>query len=165
MATGILGLHFFLFFFGILLVFKKADWITLHMQKFGSWYGFVLALGGLIGSLIFSEIFHYPPCQLCWIQRGFQYPQILLFGMALFRNIKVWAYTLGLSLIGFAIGMYHIIIELNPGLSVSALCGIDVAVPCSNVLTQSYGYITIPVMSATLFLVLGIISYINLRKK
>ena len=42
-------------------------------------YSFLIALTGLLGSLFFSEIAKYDPCNLCWYQRIFMYPLVIIF--------------------------------------------------------------------------------------
>ena len=40
---------------------------------------FLVSLVATLGSLFFSEIMHFIPCSLCWYQRIFMYPLVLLF--------------------------------------------------------------------------------------
>jgi len=62
------------------------------------------------GSLFFSEIYHSEPCTLCWYQRVIMFPLAIILGIAAFRNAyRIIIYILPLSLIGFAIAAYHVI--------------------------------------------------------
>ncbi|HEY7564885.1 MAG TPA: disulfide bond formation protein B, partial [Acidimicrobiia bacterium] len=38
------------------------------------WLAFAVAAVCTIGSLMYSELFHYIPCRLCWFQRIAMYP-------------------------------------------------------------------------------------------
>lgn len=166
MATGVVVLHILLVLLLFFTLSKKIKGIKIHLQQYGLWYGLILSFITMVGSIGFSEIFNYPPCKLCWIQRIFHFPQVILFTLALlYRDTRVWMYILWLSIIGFVISLYHFIIELNPALSIATLCGSESSVSCSNILTQSYGYITIPVMSGTLFLVMIILAVLQQKKK
>lgn len=51
---------------GKYLAEKKTDWLF-----FSSWAVSIIAT---FGSLYFSEVKHYEPCDLCWLQRIFMYP-------------------------------------------------------------------------------------------
>src|SRR5215471_12279989 len=46
------------------------------------WAAWVIALGATLGSLYFSQIANFVPCELCWFQRIAMYPMsvILLIG-------------------------------------------------------------------------------------
>ena len=48
-------------------VYKNINWLLL-----------LLSLAAVVGSLSFSEIVGFPPCELCWIQRIFMYPQAII---------------------------------------------------------------------------------------
>ena len=48
--------------------------------------GLVVSLTAVIGSLFYSEIVGYTPCVLCWWQRVFLYPQVILFALALWKK-------------------------------------------------------------------------------
>jgi disulfide bond formation protein DsbB len=165
-ATPIMILHAVLAVIIILMIIKKDSGIRKHFQKYGMIYGLVVALAAMIGSLGFSEGYAYTPCKLCWIQRIFHYPQVLLFAIALYyKDTRVWTYSIWLSVIGFIIAGYQVLIQFNPTLAKSSVCSIvPAAESCSDILTQSYGYISIPVMSLTLFICL-IILFIYQQKK
>src|SRR3989338_8039857 len=69
---------------------------------------FLFSLAALVGSLAYSNIIGFPPCELCWIQRIFMYPQVLLSGVALWRKDKnIVTYLLSLSVLGGIVALYH----------------------------------------------------------
>jgi disulfide bond formation protein DsbB len=39
-----------------------------------------------VGSLIYSGVIGYAPCDLCWYQRIFSYPSVFMLGMAMVRR-------------------------------------------------------------------------------
>ena len=58
----------------------------------------LVTAGALCGSLLFSNVLGFDPCVLCWIQRIFIYPQVLLVAMAMyFKEHTITKYLLGLS--------------------------------------------------------------------
>lgn len=111
-----------------------------------------------LGSLIFSEILHFDPCKLCWFQRIFMYPQVIIFLIALLKKDRnVWRFSLALSLFGFSIALYHIFLQLYP----STLPCSDEIISCAKTQFRYFGHITIPVMSATGFFLLSLLSLIG----
>ncbi|MBI5404802.1 MAG: disulfide bond formation protein B [Candidatus Kerfeldbacteria bacterium] len=122
---------------------------------FGRWAlpaAFVVALVSMAGSLYFSEVAKYNPCELCWFQRILMYPLVAILAVALVRKERLIApYVMVLTAIGAVIAGYHYSLQL----------GVSPLVPCSAAIgscaakqTMTYGYITIPVMAATGFILI-----------
>lgn len=111
--------------------------------------GLLLASLGTAGSLWYSNVIGYPPCDLCWVQRIFLYPQVLLLAVAVLKRDRgAVDYALALSLAGLAVALYHVSLQL--GLSPLVPCSVG-AVSCGQRFFLAYGYVTIPVMSLTAF--------------
>lgn len=165
-ATPIMILHGVLTILILFMIFKHDTKITKHFKKYGMMYGLIIAIASIVGSLGFSEGYAYAPCKLCWIQRIFHYPQLFLFAIALYyKDARVWTYSIWLSVIGFIVAGYQVLIQFSPALASSSFCTIvPAAESCSDVLIQAYGYISIPVMSLTLFACL-IMLYICQNRK
>lgn len=114
------------------------------------------------GSLYFSEVRGFIPCELCWIQRIFMYPLVLIIGIAIAqKNARIYTTTLVFSLIGASISLYHYGIQKLKFLSDSApSCG---QVPCTGENINVFGFITIPFLALTAFLMIAGLS-LYLRK-
>jgi disulfide bond formation protein DsbB len=111
----------------------------------------VVAIVTTGGSLYLSEVLHYRPCRLCWIQRGFAYPLAILLPIALLTGRKVLhRIALPLAILGALVSTYHIALEHFPTLEGSATC--DPSNPCSLIWVRHFGFITIPVMALASFL-------------
>lgn len=111
---------------------------------------FIIALVATLGSLFYSQIAKFVPCELCWFQRIFMYPQVFLLGMALWRkDRKIVDYSLILALVGLAISAYHNYLIYFP--TTSAVCGTDKGTSCAQLVILSFNYISIPLMSLTAF--------------
>ncbi|MEZ5168954.1 MAG: disulfide bond formation protein B [Acidimicrobiales bacterium] len=68
----------------------------------------VVAAGAMAGSLYFSEIRHFTPCELCWAQRIAMYPLAVTLPLAAWRRDRAFAvYGLVLAAIGAAISIYY----------------------------------------------------------
>jgi len=116
-----------------------------------------------LGSLYLSEIKGFNPCTLCWYQRILMYPQVIILGIAFYKgDHRVWGYTLPMSLLGWAIALYHYIIQKSPKPLEFAACSVDV--PCSGQYINWFGFITIPFLSFTAFTIISICMFILYKK-
>ena len=76
------------------------------------WAAFVVAAIATGGSLFFSEIAHFVPCELCWYQRICMYPlSILTLFLAVHGDHRVARYLLPLPVVGAGVSIYHLLIE------------------------------------------------------
>lgn len=115
------------------------------------WIGFIVTLVATLGSLFYSNIMMYEPCKLCWFQRIFMYPLPLLFGIAIQKKDSgVRKYAIPMAIIGSLISIYHYVQQI---IEKSVGCDVGSAVDCAVKYTFDYGYITIPMMALTAFLV------------
>jgi len=127
-------------------------------------FSFVVALIATLGSLFYSEIAGYEPCKLCWFQRIFMYPQVILLGITLWKKngILVIYNSISLSVIGAVIAGYHYLLQIGlvPELSCAA---VGYSVACSQRFVMNFGYITIPMMAFTAFAM--IITFLLIKKR
>ena len=139
------------------------------VQPLAAWLAVAVAATATSGSLYLSEVAHLPPCNLCWVQRGFMYPQVYI--LALFavlhgkslrrgpdvagssptagsggRPIRMLAAVY--SSLGLCVSIYHYLYERFPD-SVSTVC--DTKVPCSTVWIWEFHYLSIPAMAGSGF--------------
>lgn len=49
----------------------------------------IVSVVATLGSLYFSEIRHYEPCKMCWIQRIFMYPIVIMTTIAFIQKMHV----------------------------------------------------------------------------
>ncbi len=110
-------------------------------------YGvFAMSLVAMLGSLYFSEIANYPPCELCWYQRIALYPIVFISGFAIFkknRDILLPAFVL--VVIGWLIGVFHNLLyyEILPEAAAPCLAGIS----CTTKYIEWFGFLTIPLLA------------------
>ena len=119
------------------------------------WLAWVVALVCTVGSLMYSELFHYIPCRLCWFQRIAMYPLavILLVG-AIRREAVVRYYAIPIALIGLAISIYHNLVQFYPRLE-GGSC--DPAVPCSARSVEMFGFMDLPFMAGVGFILITVL--------
>lgn len=144
-----------IFIFSLILKYLGYSAIYNSMVKFARNHSyhvvFAITFAGLLGSLFMSEIAKYPPCTLCWYQRIAIYPQPLLLYVSFLRSEKVLTpYLIVLNVIGALIAIYHIIIQYLPQYALVPCHTGNIS--CTTVQLVYYGFITIPVMSLTAFL-------------
>ena len=116
-------------------------------------WALLLVLTATAGSLYLSEIIGFVPCLLCWYQRIAMYPLVVVLGVALVRTDPgVWRYALPLSLVGLAIAIYHVSIQWMPTLEVTTC---DAGAPCTGRYVAVFGFISIPTMAGSVFLLVS----------
>ena len=110
----------------------------------------VVSTVATLGSLYFSEIKGYIPCELCWYQRILMYPQALILGIGTFQNDKtVIKYALPLSVVGWFVALYHYLVQKVPGFAEIKPC--KSGFPCTGEYINYLGFITIPFLALTAF--------------
>ena len=121
--------------------------------------GFLISLGAIAGSLFYSEVLGYEACLLCWWQRVFLYPQLVLFAIALWKNERsVFAYSVVLSVFAGVIAAYQSYVYMG-GASLLPCTAAEGG--CSKIYVKEFGYITIPMMSLTVVLYYLLLAWIN----
>lgn len=58
-------------------------------EENGLLFIWIVSAVATLGSLYFSEIRHYEPCKLCWIQRIFMYPIVIMATVAFIQKMLV----------------------------------------------------------------------------
>lgn len=132
--------------------------------------GFIVSFGALVSSMFYSNVIGFDPCELCWWQRVFIYPQAVLFAIAFYnervnkiRDSFVFIYSFALSLFGAFIALFQYYGQMfNP--DILAVCESQ-GVSCSKIFFVSFGYITIPMMSLTAYAILILLYFVQRQGK
>jgi disulfide bond formation protein DsbB len=121
------------------------------MWGYELWLAFLVAAMATGGSLFYSEIAGFVPCELCWYQRICMYPlSILTLLPALASDYRIARYLLPLPVVGACIAVYQILIEQGVVKQTQA-CLISAPGGCATKWTDTLGYLTIPVLTLTAF--------------
>ncbi len=138
----------------VLWFLRKKSGFSEHatvVGTWGLWVGLVLSFAGAFLNLYYNEVLGIPPCDLCWWQRIFLYPQVVLFGMALFkRDSYIADYSIVLSIIGAGFALYHHFLQMFPNSLPCPATGVS----CATRILFEFGYITYPLMAFSLFALL-----------
>ena len=150
LAMQIAGAGFLVLYF-LQKKFPDLQEIGASLQRWGLWIGFLVSFVGSAVTLIHSGMFGLPPCPLCWWQRAFLYPQVILFAVALFwkRDRRIADYSIALSVVGLGIALYHHVLQMYP--SGSLPCPSQGGISCGQILFLEFGYITYPMMAISAF--------------
>lgn len=107
-----------------------------------------------LGALFMSEIMALAPCVLCWYQRIFMFPLVVILALGLFPfDPKVVRYALPLAGVGLAVAAFHLL--LLAGYIPETLTPCRQGVPCSTVQIEWFGFVTIPLLSFLAFLTIN----------
>jgi disulfide bond formation protein DsbB len=115
------------------------------------WLAFTVAAVATGGSLFFSEIAHFVPCELCWFQRICMYPlSITTLLAALADDPRVARYLLPLPVAGAGVAVYHLLVE-NKVVGQASSCLLSAPGGCGVKWINEFGYVTIPTLALTGF--------------
>ncbi|MBH0156179.1 disulfide bond formation protein B [Fictibacillus sp. 5RED26] len=106
----------------------------------------IASIVSMVGSLFFSEVMKFVPCNFCWYQRILMYPLVILLGVAFYQqDHKVTRYVLPLSIMGIIVSGYHYALQKIPALKAFEVC--TSGIPCSGQYINWLGFITIPLLA------------------
>ncbi len=122
----------------------------------------VTSLVATLGSLYFSEVRGFIPCDLCWYQRILMYPIVIISTIAYIqKNARIALTTAVFAIIGGSMSLYHYGIQKISLLQESApACGL---VSCTGSYINWLGFITIPFLALTAFIIIAAVSFYMLK--
>jgi len=136
---------------------RIANWLNRNSM----YIALVTAWVAMCGSLYFSEVRGYVPCVLCWYQRILMYPLTLVIAIGLLRrDWNLPYYVLPFSLIGLGVSTYHYLLEKTDLFAGSAACRQGVS--CTTQWINWFGFVTIPFLALTAFLIISIMTVVAL---
>jgi len=157
-VTGqvIVGLMILIGVLALLGVRAPLDAIRRLLWGYELWAGFLVAALATGGSLFYSDIAPFTPCELCWYQRICMYPMsILLLLMAWRGDNRAARYLFPLPIAGVCVSIYHMLIGYGAikephacSLSAPGGCGTNWIAP------WGFGYLQIETLALTGFLLL-----------
>ena len=123
----------------------------------------LIAATSALGALFFSEVMGLPPCVLCWYQRIFMFPLVLLLPVGLFPfDPRIVRYALPLSALGGSIALFHVL--LTWGLIPENVKPCSQGVPCGVNQIEWFGFISIPLLSLAGFAVITALLLVARRR-
>ena len=114
---------------------------------FAAW---IVATSSTLSALFFSEVMNLPPCVLCWYQRICMFPLVVLLALGLSPfDPRIVRYSLPLSLIGWSIAAFHVLLTL--GIIPEDIKPCVQGVPCAQNPIEWFGFLSIPMLSLAAF--------------
>jgi disulfide bond formation protein DsbB len=121
------------------------------VEGYELWLAFLVSAIATGGSLFFSEIAGFIPCELCWFQRICMYPlSIVTLLAALADDYRPARYLLPLPVVGAGVSVYHLLVE-NGVVKQSQICLLSAPGGCATKWINEFGYMTIPTLALTGF--------------
>ena len=112
------------------------------------WLGGLVALVTMLGSLYYSLVAHFEPCELCWYQRICMYPLApMLLIAAARRDRRIRMYAAVPVVIGLVIAVYHTQLQAFP--EQHSFC--QLTNPCTNRYVWRFGFVSLPLMDLVAF--------------
>jgi disulfide bond formation protein DsbB len=130
---------------------SMSDVVRRTLEGYELWLVFLVSSIATGGSLFFSEIAGFVPCELCWFQRICMYPLTIVTLLAALANDRgVARYLLPLPFVGACVTVYHLLVE-NGVVKQAQACLISAPGGCATKWIEEFGYVTIPTLALTGF--------------
>jgi disulfide bond formation protein DsbB len=138
----------------VVRIWQPLEFVREAVWGYELWAAFVVSSIATGGSLFFSEIAHFVPCELCWYQRICMYPLSILTLIAAIRSdFRLARYLLVLPVVGACVSVYHLLVE-NGVVGQSTACLVSAPGGCAVKWIDKFGYMTIPTLALTAFVLL-----------
>ncbi|MDU9390525.1 disulfide bond formation protein B [Pseudomonas sp. zfem002] len=122
-------------------------------QLFAAW---LLALISTLLVLFIGEVMGQEPCVLCWYQRAFMFPLVIVLGVAAARSdLDAWRYALPLAAAGWLAALYHNLLYFGVIPEAVKPCGAGPS--CSGADMTLFGSLPLPSLSLAVFTLLIIL--------
>lgn len=136
--------------------FTGRRWLARERGLLVAW---LIATVSVSGSLYYSEVAGFIPCDLCWWQRIAMYPLVVVLGLAVRAGDRsVRRYVLPVALAGGGVSLYHSVLQRYPTLFGSS-CSFDA--PCTGIWVDTFGFVTIPFMAMGGFVAIAVLMFIQ----
>lgn len=113
---------------------------------------FLIALTATLGALFIGEVLGQMPCTLCWYQRIAMYPLALIVAVGILRRDRgLPLLVLPFSIVGGSISLYHYLL-IKTDWFPPPPC--RAGVPCTVDYIDIFGFINIPFLALTAFLII-----------
>lgn len=143
---------------------KNATKLTDFFVKYSKWLILGASFVAIVGSLIYSEIFKFEPCVLCWWQRIFIYPVFIIALVSIIKKDKnPFQYINPLMWLALITSLYHNYLITVSGKTDAFLCDPGAAGACGDRYVEVLSVIDIPFMALSIILFILMLSFISLK--
>ena len=162
LSLGALIISVFILSFFISFINRSDKAYAKFFKSYGIQTIFIFSFIATLGSLVMSIFFELPPCELCWYQRMFMYPIVIISGFAWYKkDYKNGAmYSIMMAVIGLLFSLYHYLLQISDTLKNSeAFCSPNSAIDCSVPDFVEFGFVTTPYIALTAFILIIISAF------
>jgi disulfide bond formation protein DsbB/mono/diheme cytochrome c family protein len=139
----------------------NSESMNYWLDRSALYIALLVAWVATVGSLYFSEVLGYIPCQLCWYQRILMYPLAGLLALGLLRfDINLPYLVIPFTIVGGTISAYHYLLQKTSLFDGTITC--QVGVPCSTAWINWFGFVTIPFLALLAFFLITVFSLVAL---
>ncbi|MUO87124.1 disulfide bond formation protein B [Agrobacterium vitis] len=130
------------------------------LPLFTAW---LVALASTLGALFIGEVMGQAPCDLCWHQRAFMFPLVVVIGVAALRlDGFAWFYALPLAVIGWLVATFHNLLYFGVVPTAIKPCGEGPS--CSGEGMTLFGTLPLPALSLVAFsIIIALLLFVRRR--
>jgi disulfide bond formation protein DsbB len=123
----------------------------------------IIASVSTSGSIFFSFVMEFAPCVLCWYQRIFLFPLVIILAIGLFPFDKsVVKYAFPLAIAGWLTALYHNLVYAK--IIPESIQPCTQGVSCTEEYINLFGFLSIPMLSLLSFSII-IVFLVILKKR
>lgn len=116
----------------------------------------LLALLATLAVLFVGEVMGQVPCNLCWFQRAFMFPLVIILGVACYlSDAGVWRYALPVAVAGLLVALYHNLLYFRVIPEAIKPCGMGPS--CSGADMTVLGSLPLPLLSLGVFSLIAVL--------
>jgi disulfide bond formation protein DsbB len=146
---------------------QQLVWVGIFGQSLVATVGslYFSTFGDIVANIQSGNLFPFGdgfvPCDLCWYARILMYPIVVISYIGIAKQDRRFTdYILPLSILGILLDSYHYAIQKFP---IPTFFTCSAANPCSALQVDYFGFITIPFLALVAFIVITILSLVNMR--
>ena len=133
-------------------------------NKTALYLAWTMSLVATAGSLFFTFGLHWTACDLCWYQRIFQFPLVIILGVGIWKNIRdIELIALPMTFLGMIIAIFHNLLQYK--IIPEDLGPCSVSASCTLPYHFYFNWLTIPLGSLIMFVGITICLFIYRRTK
>ena len=127
-------------------MYIKIKHVVDYFSKYAPYTVWGLGVGSVLGSLYFSEVRHFIPCELCWYTRILTYPiAIIMTYVIVYRKKLQWqGIILSFAIPALLLGIFHSLLQWGIINESITECSLRSTVSCADPEIMWFGFITIP---------------------
>jgi disulfide bond formation protein DsbB len=140
-------------------LFLKSPEVQKMVERWGLLLAALLTVGATVMALVYSEVFGFVPCGLCWMMRIFVFSQAFIMTTAfLEKDYGIAVYGIVLSIPGIFLGLYQHYLQMGGSELINCPAA---AGDCAKRILFEYDFMTFPLMGASmLFLLTMVYTYL-----